>query len=299
VALDESVTFASVDLPAAVWRVLDDPPPSSDATIDAGGIPFFVRSWGDAAAPPLLLLHGVTASSRIWWRVGPALATLLGRFVLAPDQVGHGRTGRWPGTACVPFAGNARVVGGLIDAARLARPDLAIVGHSWGGMTVAELPSIGIVPGVSVLLDPPAVPLAEMSAMADDPIEWHYDDLPSAVLAVGGLHPTWAWGDVQGKAEALTQFDPAAVRAVLTENGDWDGGLGALAHPAAATACVRLVRGERASGGLVPEDAARAFAARLGGENVLTIAGGSHAPMRQRVDATVAALARALKPPAV
>jgi pimeloyl-ACP methyl ester carboxylesterase len=94
----------------------------------------------------------------------------------------------------------------------------------------------------------------------------------------------------------LTQFDEGAVRAVLLENGDWDGGLSALAVPEAADARVRLVRGEVARGGLVPDAAAEAFAARIGPENVLTIAGGSHSPMRTRPEATTLALMRALEP---
>jgi hypothetical protein len=113
---------------------------------------------------------------------------------------------------------------------------------------------------------------------------------------MGTLNPTWPYGDVLAKAESLTQFDAAAVRAVLTENGDWDGGLAGLADPAAEGAVVRVVRGEVATGGLVPDAAAVAFAERLGPENVLTIAEGAHSPMRLKIEATVVALTRALTP---
>lgn len=286
------MTASRADLAPDVRQVIAAPPASADTTITGDGIPFFVRSWGDPAAAPLLLLHGVTSNSRCWWRLGPALATTLGRRVLAPDQAGHGRTGHWNDR--VGFRENALTVRSFIEAAGLRPADLRVVGHSWGGMTAAWLPSVGIVPEVTVLLDPPAVPLAVISAMLDDPIERPYDDLDEAIRAIGELNPTWPYGDVLAKAESLTQFDVHAVRAVLTENGDWDGGLTGLADPAAVDAVVRVVRGEVRTGGLVPDAAAEAFAVRIGEENVLTIADGAHSPMRQKIEATVVALTRAL-----
>jgi len=294
VSLEAPIRATRADLQPDVLAVVDEPPPSTDVTVSAAGIPFFVRTWGDPSAPSLLLLHGVTSNSRCWWRVGPALATGLGRHVLAPDQAGHGLTGHWNGR--VAFRDNAATVRSFVEAAGIRPADLRIVGHSWGAMTAAWLPSVGITAEVTVLLDPPAVPLAVISSMLDDPIERPYDDLTEAIGAMGALNPTWPYGDVLAKGESLTQFDVDAVRAVLTENGDWDGGLGGLADPAAAGALVRVVRGEVARGGLVPDVAAAAFAARLGPENVITIAEGSHSPMRQKIETTVVALTRALTP---
>jgi pimeloyl-ACP methyl ester carboxylesterase len=291
VVLSEPILTGAADLAPDVLATLEDPPRSTDRTIDADGIPFFARSWGDPAAPPLLLVHGVTASSRIWWRVGPALAVALGCHVLAPDQAGHGRTGHWAGR--VAFPDYARSIAALIDAAGIAGPDLRVVGHSWGAMTVAWLPSIGVAPAVTVLLDPPAVSLAGMTSMLSDPVERRYDELTEAVAAIARLHPTWPYGDIEGKAEALTQLDESAVRAILTENGDWDGGVAALVAPQAAAARVRVVRGEPAFGGLLPDTAASLLAKRLGPTNVMTIARGTHSPMRQQPQATVAVLARA------
>ena len=61
--------------------------------------------------------------------------------------------------------------------------------------------------------------------MLVDPTERRYDDIAEAIAVVGGSDPTYGYGDVVAKAEALTQFDEPAVRAILTENGDFDGGL--------------------------------------------------------------------------
>ena len=294
VDLPDPIEATHSDLPAAVFAVLDTPPMHAWIEVEAAGISFAARTWGDPAAPPLLLVHGVTASSQVWWRVGPALAVGMGRRVVALDQAGHGRTGAWTGHH--RFRDNAADLVAFATAAGIARPDLRVVGHSWGGMTGAALPAAGLRPEVLVLLDPPAIPLAAISSMLNDPIERHYDDVDDALHALGGLYPAWPWGDLLAKAEALTQFDQVAVRAVLTENGDWDGGLADLADPAAAGVSVRIVRGEPAAGGLIPDGAAAAQAARVGRQHVLTIRGGSHSPMRNRPEATVLALLRALQP---
>jgi pimeloyl-ACP methyl ester carboxylesterase len=294
VVLPAPIHASAADLPGTVRDALERPPDAAEGVVEADGIPFATRTWGHRDAPPILLIHGVTSSSRTWWRVGPALAVGRGRFIVAVDQAGHGRTGHWAGK--VAFRDNAASIAAFVRAAGLLRPELRVVGHSWGGVTAAALPSAGLVPDVTVLLDPPAIPLAAISSMLDDPIERHYDDLAESVAAIGGLYPMWIYGDVFAKAEALTQFDEAAVRAILTENGDWDGGLAALADPAASRAVVRLIRGEAATGGLVPDPAAEAFAARIGAENVITIAGGPHSPQRTRIEATTLALLRALEP---
>src|SRR5258705_7908826 len=67
-----------------------------DTVVDAAGIPFQARAWGDVGDPPLLLVHGLGASSTVWWQVGPALAKD-GRRIVAVDLPGHGRTGHWAG----------------------------------------------------------------------------------------------------------------------------------------------------------------------------------------------------------
>jgi pimeloyl-ACP methyl ester carboxylesterase len=291
-SLAPPLAAARSDLAVDVALALEEPGVPRMGLVDAAGIPFVTRTWGDPARPPILLVHGVTASSRIWWRLGPALAAGLGACVVAVDQAGHGRTGHWIGHH--RFADNAADLAAFVEAAALTLPDLRVVGHSWGGMTAAALPGAGLAPAAVVLLDPPAISAAEMATMLDDPIERHYDDLDEAITALGGLHPTWPFGDVLAKAEALTQFDEPAVRAILTRNGEWDGGLAGLSDPAAAGVPTWLVRGEPAAGGLVADDAALRIAERIGIDHVITIAGGAHAPMRQRPEATALALMRAL-----
>lgn len=260
--------------------------------VRAAGIPFATLEWGDPGSPPLLLIHGVTSHSATWWRIGPALAAA-GYRVVAVDLPGHGTTGSWSGRQL--FADTASDVASFARAAGLDSPELRVVGHSWGAMVAAHLPAAGLRPLVLVLVDPPFMPVPVMATMVVDPVERHYDDLAEATRVIGAAYPTWSDGDVVAKAEGLTMFDETAVRAVLLDNGDWDGGLSALRDPAAADVETWVVRGEPAFGSLVPDAALTAFAERIGAKRILTIAGGEHSPHRQLPEATLVALLRALR----
>jgi pimeloyl-ACP methyl ester carboxylesterase len=281
------------DLPRAVAERLTAtvPEPGEPATTIAAGIPFASIAWGDPTDRPLILIHGVTASSRIWWRVGPALAAS-GRRVVAVDLPGHGLTGHWTGHHI--FRETAADVAAWIRAAGLDVPELQVVGHSWGGMTAAGLPIAGIRPATLVLLDPPAVPWSVISQMASDPSEQTYPDLASGMAALAAANPDWPGEDVRAKAEALVQLDVGAARSVVLDNGDWDGGLADLSDPAATGIPTWIVRGDPAAGGLLPDGAIPGFAARIGADHILTLAGAPHAPQRMFPEATVVGLLRAL-----
>ena len=282
---------SEVALPSAVEAALAAPAAADEATVEAAGIPFHVRAWGDPAASPVLLLHGVTSSSLGWWRVAPALAAA-GLRVWAPDLPGHGRTGHWRGHW--RFRDNARDVVALAEALGIARVGPRVVGHSWGAMTAAALPVAGLMPRVLVLLDPPAIPRLAVSSMLDDPVEHHYDDIDVAVAAIRAANPGWPEGDIEAKAEALTQYEEPAASDVLLRNGDWDGGLAELSGAPTSGSERWLIRGDPASGGLVPDEAMTRFEALLGADRVVTLAGAPHSPHRVRPRETVAALLRAL-----
>ena len=114
-----------------------------------------------------------------------------------------------------------------------------------------------------MLLDPPAIPVSVIGAMAHDPTWRTYDTLAAASAAIAAANPTWTEGDVRATAEAMMEVDVVAARSVVLDNGDWDAGLAALADPAAAGIPVWIVRGEPASGGLTLDRAAEAYAAAL------------------------------------
>jgi pimeloyl-ACP methyl ester carboxylesterase len=265
--------------------------PGTRATIEAAGIPFSALSWGDPDARPLLLIHGVTASAAIWWRVAPRLAGL-GRRVVAVDLPGHGRTGHWSGRH--RFLETASSVAAFVGAAGSRDPNLQVVGHSWGAMVSAALPAAGLRPATIVLLDPPAIPVSVIGTMAHDPTWRTYDTIEAATAAIAAANPTWGEGDVRASAEAMMEVDVVAARSVVLDNGDWDAGLAALADPAAAGIPVWVVRGEPASGGLTLDWAAEAYARRYGPDHVITIAGAPHGTQRTHLEETVAAFERAL-----
>jgi pimeloyl-ACP methyl ester carboxylesterase len=284
-----------IALPPAVADRLrsEAPDPGTRFTTVAAGIPFSAIHWGDPDARTLVLIHGVTASARIWWRVGPALAAS-GRHVVAIDLPGHGLTGNWRGHH--RFRDNAADVAAWILAAGLAAEStFQVVGHSWGGMTAAALPRAGIRPSTLVLLDPPAVPWALISQMASDPSEQPDLDMTTAIARLSRLNPTWPSMDVEAKAEALIQLDVGAARAVLLDSGDWDGGLADLSDPAASGMSTWIVRADPAVGGYLPDDRLPAFAALVGADHILTLTGAPHAPQRTHPFETTRALLHALR----
>jgi pimeloyl-ACP methyl ester carboxylesterase len=84
--------------------------------------------WGEASAPPILLLHGFSSTALAWSAVGEALA---GRYhVVALDQRGHGVSDWDPRRRYTidDFVADARA---LSQELRLA--PFVLVGHSMGG----------------------------------------------------------------------------------------------------------------------------------------------------------------------
>jgi pimeloyl-ACP methyl ester carboxylesterase len=293
VILPDAIDATTADLPPAVAAALDaaDPAAGNRVTTTAAGIPFSSIDWGDPQDRPLVLIHGISASSRIWWRIGPALAAT-SRHVVAVDLPGHGLTGHWRGRH--RFRETAADVAAWIRAMGLDVPELQVVGHSWGAMTTAALPSAAIRPATLVLIDPPAMPHGVMAQMASDTSELPHGDLEATADTLAAVNPTWFREDVWAKAEGLIQLDLEAARAVLVDNGDWDGGLTDLAGPAAAGIPTWIVRGDPAAGSLLPDASIRPIAELIGPDHVLTLAGAPHSPQRTHPAATTVALLRAL-----
>ncbi len=108
---------------------MDDP--ARDTFVTLRGLRFHYREY-PGPGRPLVLLHGVASTSRIWLMVGPLLAR---RFrLLALDQRGHGESDKPDDGYDFPT-----VVGDLsafIEGLGLERP--IVVGHSWGGNVALE-----------------------------------------------------------------------------------------------------------------------------------------------------------------
>jgi pimeloyl-ACP methyl ester carboxylesterase len=285
------LTATAVDLPPSVAAALANPGLGEPGEVDVDGTSWPTTSWGDAAHPPLLLVHGVTSNAGIWWRVGPALAAA-GRRVVAVDMPGHGRTTK--ALRSYAFADTAAELAAFVRAAGLHRPDLAVVGHSWGGMVSAHLPAAGLAPRTLVLLDPPVLTLGRLKALTEEPTERDYATLEESIAAVRAANPSWSDGDVQAKAQALTEFSPQLVLDVLLKNGDWDGGMAALRDPRAADSDVWLIRGDWSAGGFIPDFKVSEIERQLRADHVVTIDGAPHSPQRTHPEATILAILRAI-----
>jgi pimeloyl-ACP methyl ester carboxylesterase len=145
-----------------------------------------------------------------------------------------------------------------------------------------------------VLLDPPALPRADLVRLTQDPTEQRHENVADAIEAIRASGVSWSEGDIRAKAMALTQIDETAVRAIYLENGDYDAGMAALVDPAALDIPVWVIRGNPAEGGLIPDENVSALAERVGTDHVMTIAGAGHSPQRSHPEATILAILRAL-----
>jgi pimeloyl-ACP methyl ester carboxylesterase len=161
--------------------------------------------------PLALLVHGVTSSSRTWWRVGPALAGR-GFRVLGVDLRGHGASP--PGAAGLSLADLAADV-----AETVAGPVDLLVGHSLGALVALEL--VGARPGFArrlVVEDPPGSGSVDWAALAAG-IE---ADTGRAVADPEGLrreleaaNPTWPPGEAERRVADLADCDGRSVAAAV------------------------------------------------------------------------------------
>ena len=103
-----------------------------DFYLDLNGLPFHYRDWGGAGRP-LLLLHGLASTCRIWDLAAPRLAAEF--RVAALDQRGHGLSA--PVDEGYDFASVSGDAAAFIAALGWARPIIA--GHSWGADVALEL----------------------------------------------------------------------------------------------------------------------------------------------------------------
>ena len=243
--------------------------------VSADGVTVHVRSWGDPALPPLVLVHGGAAHSAWWDHIGPLLSSR--HPVLAPDLSGHGDSGwRTPYRVARWSSELAAVVRALTDAPPV------VVGHSMGGHVGLRLALDAAVPLRGLVMVDSLFPAAGTRAPreatgprrlypsreailarfrtlpADTPKEAHVVEHVAAesVVAVGA---GWSW-----------KFDPAFFTHDLLALED----VRALDVPAL------VVRGEH---GMVDEPTARAVAEALGQPGAVAMIrdSGHHVPLDQ------------------
>ncbi len=130
----------------------------------AGEICWF--EWGDPSdRPSLLLLHATGFHARLWDQVVAALAART--HVIAPDQLGHGRSAK--PASLSDWATTADALLPLID--RFAGTPLIACGHSMGGYVLTRLAAER--PGAFAhifLIDPVIMPPEHYIGTADAPV---------------------------------------------------------------------------------------------------------------------------------
>jgi pimeloyl-ACP methyl ester carboxylesterase len=111
--------------------------PHSDHShfINVDGIHVHYQEFGEQNAPPIILIHGYTASVFVWHKVAPLLAEA-GFRVIAVDLVGFGYTSK-PRWFSYTIDAQARMVSRLMNSLGIGRA--VIAGSSYGGAVAMSL----------------------------------------------------------------------------------------------------------------------------------------------------------------
>lgn len=155
----------------------------------------------------MLLVHGLSAYSGAWWRVGSRLAEH-GCLVVAPDLRGHGNS---PSTESYTFGEMAA------DLASLGENWDLIVGHSLGGPIACVLAAQARSCRAVLLLDPF---LDAPDADFDDIVDGLLSELDPQATAesISGQHPSWHPEDCFHKAISARLTSRHVVEHCLGDN---------------------------------------------------------------------------------
>ena len=180
-----------------------------------------LENWGEEDSPLAILVHGVTASSRTWWRVGPWFAENGWRAV-AVDLRGHGASPRMRGDEglddlAADLHETAFEAPGTVD---------VLLGHSLGALVALNLcenhdESVRRL----VLEDPPGSESTDFGEVARE-------TQASAVLARGSPeeavrrnlseNPTLAGEDARNSVAGLLDCDADTVAGFLRDGLRYD-----------------------------------------------------------------------------
>lgn len=117
------------------WRPELVPHAERSRFVSVDGIRLHYQEFGEATAPPIVLIHGYTASLFVWKTAAPMLADA-GFRVIAIDLVGFGYSEK-PRSFEYSIQSQARMVTRFMD--RLGIGKAVIVGSSYGGAVAATI----------------------------------------------------------------------------------------------------------------------------------------------------------------
>ena len=149
---------------------------------ESQGLRLHYADWGNAAAPPLVLIHGGLDHCRNWDAIARALQPHF--HIVAPDLRGHGDS-EWARGSSYSLVDNVADLTRLIAVAGLK--DAAIVGHSMGGMVAQayagtypeRVSRLVVLDGTFVSTTPPA-PIADQMSRWITQLERIAETEPSA-----------------------------------------------------------------------------------------------------------------------
>lgn len=219
----------------------------------------------------VLLIHGMSSSSRTWWRVGPDLEDR-GWHVDLVDLAGHG--GR-------PI-GDVRSVTAMANDVVEQRPDGAtlVVGHSLGAIVALQLAAAMPAYARGLLLeDPPAHgerrTAGDITGDIERDIMRARTDPHTAIAAILAGHPGWKRRDARSMLEGRLMTDPQMAR---LSPGDITWKLAALV--AASPVPVALVATQGAESALFDPDRSELLR-MLPPERVTELPGSHHVHLDQ------------------
>ena len=106
--------------------------PPEELRISLRHLTLAARAWGDPADPPMLAVHGWLDNAATFDRLAPLLE---GRYLVAIDLAGHGRSQHRPAATWYPYVDYLDDLGAVIDWFGWASVDL--LGHSLGAALVS------------------------------------------------------------------------------------------------------------------------------------------------------------------
>ena len=176
------------------------------------------RHWGESG-PRAVLVHGITAWSNTWWRIGPALAQR-GWAVTAVDLRGHGHSPRAGTTVHLEELG-----ADLLDTTGTGVE--LLVGHSLGAL--ASLSALNLdrsLAGCAVIEEPPGMTTFDrelLVALMTANLEGARADRAEFAASLARQNPRWHERDVEEAVEGLLLCDGEAIaRAMATRDLSWD-----------------------------------------------------------------------------
>jgi pimeloyl-ACP methyl ester carboxylesterase len=219
------------------------------------------ESWGEEGHPLAVLVHGVTASSRTWWRVGPWFAGSGWRAV-AVDLRGHGKSPR--ATEDLGLENLADdlygTVSGLLGPGE--RIDV-LLGHSLGALAALELcREHGDLVEMLVLEEPPgseSIDFDEISRGVESDVARAREAPEAHKREQLQENPSWSEGDAIANVENLRDCDAEPVAAMIRNGLRYD--LSALVGSVEVP--ILLVLGSEARGSALPEPERSAVANAL------------------------------------